>query len=68
MLWKAMLCALIFALIGLTGCASTKTVTLRGGQTLEAKTIEETSSTYIIEETDTGRRTVVPKGAVVSIK
>ncbi len=59
----------LLLLVALAGCATTKTFTLKNGDLIYAKTIvEETASTYIIEEEKTGRRTVIPKGAVVSIK
>ncbi len=58
----------LLLLVALAGCATTKTFTLKNGDLIHAKTFEETASTYIIEEEKTGRRTIIPKGAVVSIK
>ena len=66
MLKKTML--VLLSLIVLAGCASTTTFTLSGGDTIRArKVVEETPSTYVIEEEGTGRRTVIPKSAVVSV-
>jgi uncharacterized lipoprotein YajG len=59
-----MLCVIILA-----GCATTKTFTLNNGQTIRAKRIiEETASTYVVQEEGTGRRTVIPKSSVVSVE
>lgn len=67
MVKRGLFCLLF--LVVLVGCASTKTFTLKSGDTIRAKTIvEETASTYVIEEEETGQRTVIPKGAVVSVK
>ena len=60
---------LVLLLTGfLVGCAGTKLVTLKNGDVLRAKSMEETSSTYVIVEEESGRKTTVPKGAVKSIK
>lgn len=65
---KGVWLGLLLVIVIMVGCATTKTITLKSGEMLRAKTIEETASTYVIEEEKTGRRTVIPKGAVVSIK
>ena len=66
MVKKGML--ILLSILLLAGCATTTTFTLSGGNTIRAKkVIEETASTYVIEEADTGRRTVIPKSAVVSV-
>ena len=65
MVKKGML--ILLSILLLAGCATT-TFTLSGGNTIHAKkVIEETASTYVIEEADTGRRTVIPKSAIVSV-
>jgi uncharacterized protein YceK len=59
---------LLAVVLALSGCATTTTFTLASGDTIQAaKIVEETPSTYVIEEQQTGRRTAIPKGAVVSI-
>ena len=59
----------VLCLVVLSGCATTTTFTLTSGETIRArKVVEETLSTYVIEEEGTGRKTVIPKGAVVSVK
>ena len=67
MVKKGML--ILLSILLLAGCATTTTTfTLSGGNTIHAKkVIEETASTYVIEEADTGRRTVIPKSAIVSV-
>ena len=66
MVKKGML--ILLSILLLAGCATTTTFTLSGGNTIHAKkVIEETASTYVIEEADTGRRTVIPKSAIVSV-
>ena len=65
MRWFVMLLVVLGVLVG---CATTKTVTLKSGTTLRAKSIQETTSTYVVIEEKTGEQTVIPKGAVVSIK
>lgn len=61
--------ALLMCILALSGCATTPIFTLASGDVIKARTIvEETSSTYVIEEKETGRRTVIPKGAVVSVE
>ncbi len=68
MIRKGILSLLLLVGLVVAGCATTKTITLKNGDMLRAKTIEETPSTYVIEEEKTGRKTVIPKGAVTSIK
>ena len=66
MIKKGMAILLLSTLL-LVGCATT-TFTLAGGDTIRAKNvIQETPSTYVIEEAGTGRRTVIPKSAVVAV-
>ena len=60
---------LLLLVVALSGCATTTTFTLANGETITAtKVVEETASTYVVEEEGTGRKTVIPKGAVVSVK
>jgi hypothetical protein len=60
---------LMLCVIMLAGCATTTTFTLNDGQTIRAtRILEETASTYVVQEEGTGRRTVIPKSSVASVE